>query len=352
MSIRPGWLPLILALAGILACGAAASSSPDVTPPPGSDSVKVALNDLGSKTYLGFQGGLYPGGSNTAPSAHSTVGLARAKAIRKLDANGNPSASGKYVLLSIGMSNTTQEFCNGNNSLNCLPETFMGRAAADPEVDKTRLVLVDGAQGGREASDWISPSAATFDIVRDQRLTRLGVTEKQVQAVWVKSADAQPTKGLPGSSADAYVLEERLASMVRAMKVRYPNLQQVFITSRAYAGYASSTLNPEPYAYESGFSVKWLIQAQIDQAEGGTIVDTRAGDLSYGSIAPWVAWGPYPWANGTTARTDGLQWFPADFKNDGTHPSESGRSKVGAMLITFFKTSAYTRCWFIAGGSC
>lgn len=136
------------------------------------------------------------------------------------------------------------------------------------------------------------------------------------------------------------------------MRIRYPNLQQVFVGTRAYGGYSTGRLNSEPYAFESGLAVKWLIQAQINQVESGQIVDTKAGDLSYGNAASWIAWGPYSWANGKTPRNDGLVWLPEDFGSDGTHPSDLGRAKVGTMLLSFFSGSPFTRCWFLAGGSC
>ncbi len=41
------------------------------------------LNDLGPGLYLGqYQGGLYPGGSNTMPPAHAQEGASRAAGIR------------------------------------------------------------------------------------------------------------------------------------------------------------------------------------------------------------------------------------------------------------------------------
>src|SRR5258705_6481317 len=89
---------------------------------------KTPLDDLGAHLYLGqFPGGLYPGGSNAVPPSHAAEGLARAAAVQPLDTSGQPSASGLYVLLSIGMSNTTQEFCSQPSTEPCDAWTFMGK---------------------------------------------------------------------------------------------------------------------------------------------------------------------------------------------------------------------------------
>ncbi|MEA2600646.1 MAG: hypothetical protein QOF89_1638 [Acidobacteriota bacterium] len=304
------------------------------------------LNDLAAGSYLGqFQGGLYPGGLNTPPPAHHQEGLARAAAIQPLSPSGLPSADGKIVLLSIGLSHTTQEFCSQNGSEPCDSWTFMGRAAADSRVDKTHLVIVNGAKGGQETSTWDSPTDPNYDRVRDTVLVPKGLREKQVQVVWVKLADAKPTVSLPASGADAYNLERGLADVSRALKMRYPNLQLAFFMSRSYAGYATSDLNPEPYAYESGFAVKWLIEAQIDQMAGqGT--DPLAGNLDFGTVAPWLAWSIYPWADGLTPRSDGLTWACNEFVSDGTHPAQGAESKIGQKLLQFFLNSPYTAPWF------
>ena len=291
---------------------------------------RVPLPDLGSRTYKGFVGGLYPAGSNVQPASHAAAGQSRAQAIVPLDTSGTPSAGGKIVLLSLGMSNTTQEFCSGGSTTtSCTSWSFMGQAAADASVNHTTLAIVNGARGGQDAQTWDAATDGNYDSVRINRLGVLGLTERQVQVVWVKQADAGPRDSLPSLQSDAYALESRLGNIVRALAARYPNLKLVFFSSRIYAGYATTTLNPEPYAYESGFAVKWVIQAQIDQmANGGTMTDSRAGDLNYNGSAPWLGWGPYLWADGMTPRqSDGLIWQVSDFVQDGTHPSQSGQQK-------------------------
>lgn len=353
--MRPGNPLLLAALLVTLALGCDESATDpepgdDVDPHPAPAGV-VPLTEMGSRTYLGFQGGLYPGGLNTIPVAHFAAGMAAAAAMQPLDSEGRPSPAGKVVLLSIGMSNTTQEFCSAGGRLACEPWTFMGRAAADPEVNDVSLAIVNGARGGQDASAWDAPDEREYARIRDEVLAPRGLGEAQVQVAWVKVANARPAASLPGPDADAYRLEAQMGDIARALKARYANLRLAFFSSRIYGGYATTTLNPEPYAFESGLAVKWLVESQIEQTAGGA-ADSLAGDLTIGTAAPWIGWGPYLWADGRIARSDGLTWEPADFQSDGTHPSQSGEAKVGTLLLEFFKSLPLTSCWFLEGESC
>jgi hypothetical protein len=350
-------VPLTAALSAVAAFSACNGLSPletgDPPPDPGppSSDDRVPLTRLGSGTYLGFEGGLYPGGSNEPPADHAAAGRQTLARIEPLDILGRPDPRGRIVLVSVGMSNTTQEFCSQGGGRPCDPWSFVGQAAADSAVDTTSLALVNGARGGQAADTWDSPAESNYDLVRDRWLTPLGLSEAQVQVAWVKQANPRPTVSLPDSDADAFQLERSLGAIVRAMKTRWPNLGIVFLSSRIYGGYAESMLNPEPYAYETAFSVKWLIEAQIEQTRTGR-VDLRSGDVGLVGGAPWLAWGPYLWSDGANPRGDGLVWLRADFAGDGTHPAQSGEEKVGSMLLEFFKVSPYSQCWFLAGRSC
>ena len=293
----------------------------------------IPLMDLGSGWYQGVQGGLYPKGSNTRPPAHEASGLEAARAVRPLDSAGQPDdASGKIVFLSIGMSNTTQEF-----------STF--KPLADADADKNpRLIIVDGAQGGMTASIITNLSdsrAIRFWQTVDNRLAAASASPSQVQVAWVKEANAQPRDPFPD---DARILQSQLAEIARIFKTRFPNIRIAYYSSRIYAGYASTALNPEPYSYQSGFAVKWMIEEQINRTPGLNF------DPSTGTVtSPWLSWGPYLWADGLKARSDGLTYACTDFNpSDGTHPAPGGaREKVARLLLDFLKTDSTARLWFL-----
>jgi len=278
------------------------------------------------RPYRGMEGGLYPGGASVPPSAHFAAGLRLAAEVRPRNSAGAADdAAGRIVLVSIGMSNTTQEF-----------STFKPLADRDPEKNP-QLLIVDGAQGGWSADRLVAGGQEYWNTL-DQRLRAAGASAQQVQAAWMKQADAGPTLSFPE---DARKLQAELAMLARTLRERFPNLRLLYLSSRTYAGYASTNLNPEPYAYQSGFAVKWLIEAQI----------SGDADLSYqAGRVPWMAWGPYMWVDGTQPRDDGLTWECADFQEDGTHPSPSGRQKVAVMLLQFFKGDPTARPWFVRRG--
>jgi hypothetical protein len=269
----------------------------------------IPLTDLGAGSYKGEQGGLYPGGASVPPAAHLKAGLALVRKIAPVD--------GKIVLLSIGMSNTTQEF-----------QAFEKLAAADPDLNP-RLLIVDGAQGGQTAAITAQPQSKFWTEV-DRRLAAAGASAAQVQVVWLKQANAGPVQPFP---AEAKKLQADLLSTLNNLRRRFPNLKLTYLSSRIYAGYAVTPLNPEPHAYETAFAVKWLI---ADQISGRSEI-----------LTPWLAWGPYLWADGVKGRMDGLTYSRDDLGPDGTHPSPAGREKVARQLLQFLKTEPTAKPWFL-----
>ncbi len=313
---------------------------------------RIPLIDMYGVKYLGhFEGGLYPDQENEVPAAHLEAGMLHAATIEPLDAQGNPDSTGSIVMTSIGMSTTSSIFCGVADAMEpCKEGTFIDVLEEEDGIN-TRLVVIDGADPGKTADEWEDPTMRTYDRVFEEEMAPFGLSEKQVQVAWINLASSQPRRMLPDLEADAFLLEQQYGNVLRALATRYPNLKQVFFASRVYAGYATTDLNPEPYAYESGFAVKWAIEAQILQMHSeGSPIDAVVGDLNYDTVAPWAAWGPYLWADGNRARSDGLTWLPADLKEDGTHLNRAGIEKITAMLLDFFKTSRLSRCWFVEGG--
>jgi hypothetical protein len=174
-------------------------------------------------------------------------------------------------------------------------------------------------------------------------LDQAGVTPKQVQIAWVKQADIRPTAAFPN---DAMALQSELEEIAHILVARFPNIKIAYYSSRIYAGYASTALNPEPFAYQSGFAVKWTIEKQINSSSDLNY-DPSRGEVK----APWLAWGPYLWADGLSPRGDGLTWSCSQYIDDGTHPAPGAggaRERVAQMLLQFFKNDVTAKLWFLA----
>jgi lysophospholipase L1-like esterase len=316
---------LLLAAVSLLA---APSNAADCTQ---TSTGRIPLNDLGANLYQGVPGGLYPGGVNSRPALHEAAGLAIAQSLVPLDTLGQPDpVNGRVVLISIGMSNATQEF-----------RRFVLLSDADA-LRRSTTRVIDCAVGGQAANVIDDPAVPYWDSVAT-RLRGRGASPLQAQVAWIKEADAGPTGTFAVSSESLAV---HLARIVRILKVKCPNLKLAYFTSRIYAGYATTTLNPEPYAYESGFAVREVIERQL-AGDLDLNYDPNAGPVQ----SPWLAWGPYLWADGLTPRSDGLTWACSELQSDGTHPSPTGQLKIADSLLAFFRWDATTAPWYRIPGT-
>jgi hypothetical protein len=288
----------------------------------------VPLTDMGSTTYKGKQGGLYPGG-NTLASEVQEADLEIARHIRPLDREGNPDdETGKIGFLSIGMSITSTEF-----------SAFKGLTEQDP-LRNPKVTIVDGAFSGATSSAIGNPEGQIYWNAVNIRLNESSVNAKQIQAVWLKDVNP-PARLFPLNMEH---LQADLKAIIQILKERFVNLQIIYLSSRSYGGYDITTVNPEPYAYETGFAVKWLIE---DQLNGDPELNNnpKNGEVK----APLLRWGPYLWADGVNPRKeDNLSWQCSDFDDDGLHPKGDGLTKAAELLLNFVQREPTARIWYLS----
>jgi hypothetical protein len=133
----------------------------------------------------------------------------------------------------------------------------MGQASADPSVNP-QLLIVNGAQGSVSANSWVDPGSGTWQVVK-ANVAAAGATDAQVEVAWVKQAIGSPYK-IGGFPAHAQALRTNLKAIARNLKTIFPNIKIAYFSSRTHPyTTALNTPNPEPYAYESGFSEQWAI---------------------------------------------------------------------------------------------
>ena len=322
----------------------------------------VPITDLRGR-YRGEDGGLYGSGNNEPPEGHRAAHVNESRQVRPLDASGAPSDEGKIGLITIGFSNTSIE-------------TAGFKRAADADPQKTpRVVIVNGAIGGRSAVMWAWDGAAVLpkdeqerldkqmDLLRMPKTNRRSsvnldkdtwptlalrikaaeLTPHQVQVCWLKHVEANP-RPLGDFPAHARALQADITAILKIAKHRYPNLRIVYMSSRTFGGWSGrQSGSPEPFAYESGFSTRWIVLSQIE-GDPRLNFDPKQGEV----LAPLVLWGPYLWARGDSPRKlDGLTWTRKDVRADLLHPNEAGTQKTTTLLLNFFKTNEGTCLWFV-----
>jgi hypothetical protein len=293
----------------------------------GTGSPEVPMDVLGTGTYMGYEGGLYPGGSNTIPAGHQQDGINIAAAIQPLDANGNPSPTGKYGLLALGTSDAAYEFnrfieyATGEQSIN--PNLGVAEGAMGAEALDTMLG-VEGSAFWNNIDNWFLPDA--------------GLTPQQVVAIWLEPEDAHPPGPFPEDMQNIY---NELRTFIPSLQTRFPNLKLLYLSSRTYAGYANPLKEvTEPYSYDQGYALQAIIADQLN-GDPALNYNPNLGPV----VAPWLGWESYKWGNGMTEH-NGLVWACPDFRTDGYHVSAAGEDKVSGLLMNFLKSDPTAAPWF------
>lgn len=295
----------------------------------------VPLVDLQIDTYLGFQGGLYPDGSNTMPDAHADSGIAIAQTLMPINFDGEVDTTyGKLVMVGLGNGSAGKSF-----------NKFIGAYVAEGISDSC-VRMVNACMEAYSLHDMIAPDADDVywkDVNDFFQIADL--KKKQVGVVWLQAIAFEDTF----HTAEQYVdtLRKTYVEVIRKLKDQFINLKLIYISGLHYGGYSDTlALNynaiAEPAPYFNDFAIKAVIEQQIN---GDTLLSYSGEDAP----AAWLAWGPNFWADGRNLRTyDNLRWLcPGDFDVDqnGFLLGGTGQQKVADRLFTHFTTEPTTLPW-------
>lgn len=284
----------------------------------------VPLTELEDGTYEGQPGGLYLDGGNETPAGHLAAGLAQVAQVVPRDTLGLPDPAGLVGVLVLGFSMTHQ-------TAQAVADSFALEPWRAPWVQ-----LVNGAAPGKTADLVDDPGNPYWLQVMDS-LAVNSVHPRQVQVLLVQQTSAWPTEPFGPFTDSLRVSMHRILAIGQDL---FPNVAIAHIWGREFGGYATIALNPEPWAYQTDFAMRQVIQDQIDGHP----------DMQVG-IVPWTDRGPYLWANGNDPREiDGLFWVCRDFSlDDGTHYTGEGARKAAHQVMEFIRSHPAAQAWF--GGS-
>ena len=287
----------------------------------------VPLLDLQTGTYLGYQAGLYPGGTNILSGTHLKNGKSIAKGIKPLDGDGNinfgdgvvlvagfgPSVPGHIFNKFVEHVRTPSETYNLNPCLDAINLCVGGKDISYPTVDSLA------------ADYWEGVVAKVYDV---------GYTPAQVQIGWMYF-NAKGLTEPPVFPDNALEMTESYVLFVNKAKEYFPNLKIMYMSSRHWGGYADTTLTEyyslaEPASYQNSWSVKWAVEAQINQT------DTRLKYKGGVPPAPFLLWGPNYWCDANNPRAwDGKKYICSLSYNpdDGYHLTDQQDTKDALDIL-------------------
>ena len=283
----------------------------------------IAEKNVGNKpinnpilfTYNGHQSGLFSWGNALIANTYKINYLNANLAIKSLDAAGNSAVNGKIGILEIGGSNPAIIF-NGlqTNQLN------------DPGFG-SKLTFVNAGMNAMDLSDILKPTTNYWNNVQTL-LTQNGLTTKQVEVIFciednLKNTDVTFTR--------ASSLQTDYVALLSLVRTKYPNCKLFLVGDRGYTGYTTEPQHKEPIGYLNGWGVKLFVEQYSD------------GLLP---VYPAVDWLDYYWANGETARFDGLTYSKSDYRAGYIHFTDAKAEELGVATHARLKADVGTSYWY------
>ena len=286
------------------------------------DTAKIPLNDLGAGTFMGYTGGLYPGGANTPSGQYATDLLEVSNSIVPIDKLGNASSTGKIVFISLGAS-------IGGKNMIALKAKTINNPATNPQ-----LLLLNCNQGSGFASlnDILHPNGFYWFHVNDV-ITKQS-SYKQVQVIYLETDDSArvrfPDKPL--------TVKNNIDSCLRLFKQKFPNVKVVYVLARTRTFGNLKYWNKEPGPYYFGWACKWAVEDQINGVAGTQYKGANA-------VAPMITWGFYEWADSLPRNTDGFFWR-SYMTADGLHATSAYQDTLALRFQNFLLTDSCARIWY------
>ncbi|CAN5501533.1 hypothetical protein BH10BAC2_BH10BAC2_28670 [soil metagenome] len=289
------------------------------------DTVKIPLTDLGSGTYNGWVGGLYPNGDNMPSGDYAQDLTDVASSIIPLDVNGIFSSSGKIGFISIGASTCSI-------MMNNLRKKTKRSSLTNPQL------LTANCTGGGESIQEINDtiSNAYWNTV-NTKLGKNNLTSKQVEVVYMETDDSISLMSFPERPLHT---KEIYTSTLQIMLRKFPNLKLVYVIGRTttFLDPGKKEQNREPGPYYNGWGCKFLVEGQINNEP----------ELIYKGAdrkVPMVAWGWYEWSAGYQARNDGFIWTK-ELTKDGLHANDQGADILSTNFMNFLLNDPYASIWY------
>ncbi len=276
------------------------------------------LDVLGSGTYQGSIGGLYPNGQNTPPSAH----IAQIKS-----ACAQLAADDEIVFMPLGASNLATEFEQTEIQF----QNLIGH--------NQNVVMVNTARGSQTLDKFTVDDYLNTFV--PGILTARGYTSADVDVVWMKTAYLKTNISSMGFTGFLNSVEPMYQDAIELINQQFPNVKLILFSGRhntlQITGTGAYAQHAEPGAYWDSWAIKNTIAKQINGSA-----------FNYADYPTLMFAFPFYTQDYGIANTFGHTLKSTDVATDNPHPTAPARVSHAAYVIDYLKNDSLLSQWFMS----